>query len=520
MKKLLYVMVILVLSMNLRMIQPLADERPPILVTPVEVEADLNSYVMDLSVITPDTVALLAEILPKEIIAIVGTTAASTGFVVSTPVVVGVCILLGTLGIAITGYNFWKYYNKLAPVDNGDGTVTFHPTLENTPTGNLVKLGVIEMYQNFFWVDTLNVPVGDYICLGTFDQPSRFYGTARFKNFGVTTNKWYDYIPQQNDVDTHNVFISLDDSSLKDKGTVMSASAFSNLSRDSFNTYMSVWTPQVELFRTFQIKGRTDSISFPRRQYGIGVDHWSNYYNSLKGTYNVTYKDYDSRSDAKFSIWIKNISDEDNFRFIGGDIFHRYDNSPSSNSISSNDKIRDPEFIPDGMDYTVTIPEIDEDFINETEPFKKPELFTPTDPNPDFDPFKDPDFNTTPTPDPDPDPDPNPNPNPDPFPDINESELDTELDFSPLFMALEDKFPFCIPFDIMKQLNAFSGGITEPRFVIDMSAFGSHGAYARSPAVIDLDLREFHKLFMIVRYFILISFCIWLMVKTRDLIRG
>ena len=513
-------MVILVLSMNLRMIQPLADERPPILVTPVEVEADLNSYVMDLSVITPDTVALLAEILPKEIIAIVGTTAASTGFVVSTPVVVGVCILLGTLGIAITGYNFWKYYNKLAPVDNGDGTVTFHPTLENTPTGNLVKLGVIEMYQNFFWVDTLNVPVGDYICLGTFDQPSRFYGTARFKNFGVTTNEWYNYIPQQKADDTYNVYISLDDNSFKSKGTVMSSFNFyNNIQSSSFNTYMSVWTPQVELFRTFQIIGNNSITSFPlTRLYGLGTDHWSSFSNSLTGTFKNNTMTVSSRNEAKFSIWIKNISDEDNFRFIGADIFHRYNNNTTP--ISTNDKLRDPEFIPDGMDYTITIPEIDEDFINETEPFKKPELFTPTDPNPDFDPFKDPDFNTTPTPDPDPDPDPNPNPNPDPFPDINESELDTELDFSPLFMALEDKFPFCIPFDIMKQLNAFSGGITEPRFVIDMSAFGSHGAYARSPAVIDLDLREFHKLFMIVRYFILISFCIWLMVKTRDLIRG
>ena len=83
-------------------------------------------------VISPSEIETLTSILPKEIITIAGTTVATTGAVISTPVLIGVCIVMATLGVGFTAYNFWKYYNAMHPKENIDGTVTFRPSFNTT----------------------------------------------------------------------------------------------------------------------------------------------------------------------------------------------------------------------------------------------------------------------------------------------------------------------------------------------------------------------------------------------------
>ena len=87
-------------------------------------------------------------------------------------------------------------------------------------------------------------------------------------------------------------------------------------------------------------------------------------------------------------------------------------------------------------------------------------------------------------------------------------------------LSLEDKFPFCIPFDLKKQLDSFKASSKKPIFKVDMSAFDSSHKLQKDSVILNIDLTIFEKIFDILRYFILISFVVFLVIKTRDLIRG
>lgn len=90
-----------------------------------------------------------------------------------------------------------------------------------------------------------------------------------------------------------------------------------------------------------------------------------------------------------------------------------------------------------------------------------------------------------------------------------------ELDFSPLYINLKEKFPFCIPFDIVKSIKSFSVNAKEPVFVIPLSKTGWKGAEDFT-----IDLTGFEKIIIFVRYTFLVSFLFYLLNKTRSLIRG
>lgn len=92
------------------------------------------------------------------------------------------------------------------------------------------------------------------------------------------------------------------------------------------------------------------------------------------------------------------------------------------------------------------------------------------------------------------------------------------LDFSPLYLSFSDKFPFSIPFDIYNLISDFKAEKKAPKFYIDLSPFSMTGA--KSSAGFELDFTKFSVLFGIARTFILISFIVFLAIKTRDIIKG
>ena len=93
------------------------------------------------------------------------------------------------------------------------------------------------------------------------------------------------------------------------------------------------------------------------------------------------------------------------------------------------------------------------------------------------------------------------------------------LDFSPLYFSFADKFPFCIPFDLIRMVKEFNAEAKEPVFYVDMSGF-SNDKNSLSEVGFTLDLTEFDELITIVRTLTLISFVFFLALKTRDIIKG
>lgn len=101
---------------------------------------------------------------------------------------------------------------------------------------------------------------------------------------------------------------------------------------------------------------------------------------------------------------------------------------------------------------------------------------------------------------------------------IFNNETKSKLDFSPLYMSFSDKFPFCLPFDFSNIIKSFNATQKEPVFFVDMSGFSSQSG--RSNLGFEIDLTKFDILFKVCRTFTLISFSVFLMLKTRDIIKG
>lgn len=101
--------------------------------------------------------------------------------------------------------------------------------------------------------------------------------------------------------------------------------------------------------------------------------------------------------------------------------------------------------------------------------------------------------------------------------DIFNPTIRKQLDFSPLYLSFATKFPFSIPFDLARIIGDFKANKQEPIFYIDMSGFDSTDS---TSAGFEIDFTKFTTLFDIVRTFILVSFIVFLAIKTRDIIKA
>jgi len=132
-----------------------------------------------------------------------------------------------------------------------------------------------------------------------------------------------------------------------------------------------------------------------------------------------------------------------------------------------------------------------------------------------------PDPNPNPNPDPNPNPNPNPDPNPNPNPDTGTGGVldflkkmfappSKKLDFNPLMRGVVNKFPFCVPFDLINSFSVLKSERKTPVYTVEI--------VKNHPVVFDFKpLDNFAK---ISRSVILLLFLVWLILVTRGLIKG
>ena len=549
MKKILYILAITVFMSNFSLISVLADEKESVVVAPVESELYEVLQQVDLNRVSATEVALLMDILPKEIVTIAGTTVATTGAVISTPILIGVCIVMATVGVGLTAYNFWKYYNKMHPTENEDGTVTFHPNINSTLQGEVVEKQGIKWYKQSIYFDSQNYPEWrksyNWMSLGTFPMPmtqnSSLIMFAKNKYFDESKGEWIESHADQDHSNSesngfHNILVSINSSKQQPMGTIDNTVENVSSNRMFIDSYLSVWKPQEPLYKLVKLKKYTFSTKY-RYRIHLGADHWSSLTNALKGTFNnYTYANLESEEDTfnTFSIWMTrpSVAGLTAPRYYGIDLYTKIETEVET-------PIEIPPNIKENQDFIVKVPTVQEWHDDETRLEPKPEIMIPTEPDKEFNPFPElpgteiepstpPEDDTETPPEQEPETPPEQEPDTPPEddtpsdtpPDEELGDLDTEIDLSPLFISLGEKFPFCIPFDLKRQIDNFQAEQKAPIFKVDMSAFDTSGKLMRDGAVLTLDLTIFEKLFLVVRYFILISFCIYLMIKTRDLIRG
>lgn len=81
------------------------------------------------------------------------------------------------------------------------------------------------------------------------------------------------------------------------------------------------------------------------------------------------------------------------------------------------------------------------------------------------------------------------------------------------------KFPFCIPFDLINLFSGFSAEAEAPSFHLLVMPANSFGL-DNDDIYWDIDFAPYNYLVQLLRFFIALSFVVWLILKTRDLIRG
>lgn len=98
-----------------------------------------------------------------------------------------------------------------------------------------------------------------------------------------------------------------------------------------------------------------------------------------------------------------------------------------------------------------------------------------------------------------------------------EKELENELDIENFKVdnGIINKFPFCIPFDLINVIKKMDSTATAPRFEFPFK-FQRLGINE----TIVLDLSQFEKVAVVVRWFILVSYLLLLIYATRSLIKG
>lgn len=173
-----------------------------------------------------------------------------------------------------------------------------------------------------------------------------------------------------------------------------------------------------------------------------------------------------------------------------------------------------PEYDPEINPYVEPDTEIDPDPVPDPDPA----------PNPDPLPSADPQPTTNPEPAPDPDPAPNPNPLPsaNPQPSINpdpepEPDTETDLDVPSAIGKLDllDRFPFCVPSDLIQGIKLFNATPSTPTWSWNLSVNGTPIQYTW---VVSLD--KFEKIAQLCRTLLTILF-VWGLAKvTRYVIKG
>lgn len=96
------------------------------------------------------------------------------------------------------------------------------------------------------------------------------------------------------------------------------------------------------------------------------------------------------------------------------------------------------------------------------------------------------------------------------------------VDFTPLLALggqLKEIFPFCVPFDLVHQLNVFKAPSKVPIFEFNL---GDTQFFKRNSIdyTIKIDFSRFEVLASIIRFFIQFLWIVFLCIKTRPLIRG
>ena len=91
----------------------------------------------------------------------------------------------------------------------------------------------------------------------------------------------------------------------------------------------------------------------------------------------------------------------------------------------------------------------------------------------------------------------------------------SNLDFSPLSIGVTDRFPFSIPFDLLRFFSTFNVSSEVPHFSISFA-----GTFMAGFGSFDIDFHRFNSLAQIIRFFSFMGFTLGLIMVTRTLIRG
>ena len=350
-------------------------------------------------VISPSEIETLTSILPKEIITIAGTTVATTGAVISTPVLIGVCIVMATLGVGFTAYNFWKYYNAMHPKENIDGTVTFRPSLNNTMKGEVVTRGGIKWYKQSIYFDRKQYPQfnsDEWMSLGTFPMPYTWDGSvgqtsqtlmmfAVNKYYDSSTGEWKEFYADQDSYSMQNVLVSINPSMQTSFGTINNNADTTSAERYYIDSYLSVWKPQEPLYKLVGLKRFKNSSGYVRR-IRLAKDHWSSLQNALSGTFNnVSSANVTSPNDDfnTYTIYMRqpSVGGLTAPQYYGIDLYTKLD-------YTDEETILIPDNVKPNQDFIVKVPTVEEWAEEENPLAPKPEVITPTAPSPD-NPFPD-----------------------------------------------------------------------------------------------------------------------------------
>lgn len=110
-------------------------------------------------------------------------------------------------------------------------------------------------------------------------------------------------------------------------------------------------------------------------------------------------------------------------------------------------------------------------------------------------------------------PKPDPDPQPDPDPDTPGGSSGTAPDFNGMMLpGLKDFFPFCIPFDLKKMMDALCADPVAPKFTFATSFLGQ--VYT-----VDIDLSAWDGVATTVRYMVVATYIVCLAVATRKFIK-
>lgn len=130
--------------------------------------------------------------------------------------------------------------------------------------------------------------------------------------------------------------------------------------------------------------------------------------------------------------------------------------------------------------------------------------------NPQFQP--DPNPGTGTEPNPNPGTEPNPNPNPGTETETKPDDIDPEEAKTP---GLQLKFPFCIPWDVVKLVTVLSNTKKCPKFTIP---FKLDNKLVNIDYAIKIDFSDYDKVIAVLRWFLLFSWIFFLVMITRKML--